>query len=115
MVDFLRLLMNVLRPREYLPTNQRGIVLLLVGTSVQISGWELPDSVNNGLSSEDLEVLFTEPGAYTISLFASNRLFPLIPGIRLLLLRVRRLPSFDPIPDFCEEATINFQRGKYKL
>jgi PKD repeat protein len=69
------------------------------------TGWNFIDTFSN--TTEDLEVEFTEPGEYTVSLNATN--FCATDTWDTLLV-VAGPPTVDilPIPNLCGDATLNF-------
>ncbi len=76
------------------------------------SGWEFVDTFN--YTTEDLEILITEAGEYEVSLIVSNQC-----GAQtwdtLLVIAAEPEVILDPIPDFCEEATLDFSASNVNL
>lgn len=69
------------------------------------SGWEYADTSTN--LSEHLEVIFNQAGTYDITLLAGNACETDQWDTTLVISDVPEI-IFNPIPDFCEEATLNF-------
>ena len=72
------------------------------------SGWEYVDTFNQ--FSEDLQILFTQAGEYDVSLVVSNECGSEIWDTTLVIADAPEV-ILDPIPDFCEEATLDFDAG----
>ncbi len=76
------------------------------------SGWSFVDTFD--FNSEDLEVLFTEEGEYTITLAATNFCGTETWDTTILIATIPEV-SLDPLPTFCETATLDFSAANVNV
>lgn len=69
------------------------------------NGWEFVDPY--GFDTEDIQILITEAGEYEVILTVSNHCGSEIWDTLLVIADDPEI-ILDPIPDFCEEATLDF-------
>lgn len=76
------------------------------------NGWNF--ATGFGPTSENLELVFTTPGSYYIKLTTSNPCRDVAWDTTIIIADIP-LVSLDPIPDFCESATLDFTPSNLEI